>query len=376
MTVLLLAAFLLAQKPAEVVPSADELGVASGSTVPAPLMAQAERQPAGQPGSGEKDEEEDEPPTPSTPGGSRVSPPVPGPSATPPPPTRPSPTAPSPTTPSPASTARAQTLVSGAPLYNPNVAVHIVERKRFSDKGKHEIALFPAVGQLNGKFTQHFGTALNYTYHVHENFGFQLTPQWNWFNTESSFNKELIDKGRVEAQAATSLLLNWGVVGGVEVVPLYGKFAWYENSLLQYSLVINGGAGYADTRHQLKPKNDAGPATFGDTGNRFLGSIGGGFRVQFGDRFAARLEVRDLVYTARVDQVNGCDVEDLRVMDQDLRRGLDPSLSAVQSGCRAEAFAAATGRDKDVPLAFSLVREPTSDVLNLVSFYLGASFIF
>ena len=40
------------------------------------------------------------------------------------------------------------------------------------------------------------------------------------------------------------------------------------------------------------------PARFGDTGTKFLGPVGGGFRVQFGDSMAVRLEVRDLVYTA------------------------------------------------------------------------------
>src|SRR5262245_588368 len=48
----------------------------------------------------------------------------------------------------------AQELVSGAPLYNPNVSVHIVQRKAFADVGKREAVLFPAVPQANGKFTQ------------------------------------------------------------------------------------------------------------------------------------------------------------------------------------------------------------------------------
>jgi outer membrane beta-barrel protein len=277
-------------------------------------------------------------------------------------------------TPSPSASAEAQTLVSGAPLYNPNVAVHIVERKVFSDKGKHELALFPAVAQLNGKFTQHYGTALNYTYHLQENFALQITPQWNWFNTESAFNNELINTVGEEAQAATSLLLSWGVLGGVEVVPLYGKFAWYENSLLQYSVVINAGAGYGSTRHQLRPENkDVDPpieASFGDTGNRFLGSIGGGFRVQFGGRFAVRLEVRDLVYTARVDRVNGCDIDDFIAMQS----APDPTRASVKRGCRADKFG--TTDLADLTIAKSLVEDPTSDVLNLVSLYAGASFIF
>ncbi|HEY1088182.1 MAG TPA: hypothetical protein VGE37_10825, partial [Archangium sp.] len=37
-----------------------------------------------------------------------------------------------------AANAEAQRLVSGAPLFNPNVAVHIVEKKEFSDSRKTE----------------------------------------------------------------------------------------------------------------------------------------------------------------------------------------------------------------------------------------------
>src|SRR5437868_466224 len=51
----------------------------------------------------------------------------------------------------------AQELVSGAPLYNPNVAVHIVQHKPFADRGLRELVLYPAVPQANGKFTQHVG---------------------------------------------------------------------------------------------------------------------------------------------------------------------------------------------------------------------------
>src|SRR5262245_28112935 len=40
---------------------------------------------------------------------------------------------------------RSQELVSGAPLYNPNVAVHIVQHKPFADRGLSELVLYPAV---------------------------------------------------------------------------------------------------------------------------------------------------------------------------------------------------------------------------------------
>ena len=110
--------------------------------------------------------------------------------------------------------------VSGAPLSNPNVAVHIVEQKEFTDKWSREIALYPAAVQLNGEFTQHVGTFGAVTWHVREAFAFQLLGGGNWHSVESSFNASLVENYRVEAQAASSLLWTWGVFGGVEVEPL------------------------------------------------------------------------------------------------------------------------------------------------------------
>ena len=77
--------------------------------------------------------------------------------------------------------------------------------------------LYPVAMQVNGKFTQHFGTMGSFVYHLQENFGLQISGGYNWYNVESAFNGELVEKFRVEAQAATSLLWTWGVMGGVEV---------------------------------------------------------------------------------------------------------------------------------------------------------------
>ncbi len=272
-----------------------------------------------------------------------------------------------------------QTLVSGAPLYNPNVAVHIVEKKPFADRGKHEIILYPGAIQVNGKFTQHFGSALSYIYHLHENFGLQLMGQYNWYSRESGFNQELIDKVREEAQAATSLLLVWALQAGLEVTPIYGKFAFLDGSLAHFSLVISAGAGLGSTRHQLRPENPAGPATFGDTGLKFVGSVGAGFRVQFGARFALRVEVRDLAYTARVDRVNGCNSADLSAMAEQLRLGQPVTAAQVGQGCSVSSFSGfknGYNRSNDIPLALNLVSTPSSDVLNNLGLYAGLSVLF
>jgi outer membrane beta-barrel protein len=170
------------------------------------------------------------------------------------------------------------------------------------------------------------------------------------------------------------MLLVWGAQAGVEVTPLYGKLAWYEDSLAHFSIVLNGGAGIGMTKLQLKPENSAGPATFGDTGLKFLGSVGLGFRLQFGDRWAARIEVRDLVYTARVDRVNGCNFDDLTKMAAADTSNRDPAAVVASAPCRKETFAQ---NRTDITLAKDLVKPPpTSDVLNNVGVYAGFAFLF
>ncbi|WP_426751849.1 outer membrane beta-barrel domain-containing protein [Myxococcus sp. Y35] len=285
--------------------------------------------------------------------------------------------------------ARQQRLVNGAPLYNPNVSVHIVQKKRFADEGRHELTLYPATVQVNGKYTNHAGTAAHYTYHLQENFALQVMGQYNWYSNESDFNLELIDKVREQAQAASSLLLVWGAHAGVEVTPLYGKFAFLNNSLAQFSIVLSGGAGIGSTRHLIRPAvtNDVNgetfnvPARFGDTGTKFLGSVGGGFRLQFGESYALRVEVRDLIYTARVDRVDGCNLGDFEALEAARTTNQDFSTLNLSGSCRYEKFDGVDPKTKknyreDIILARDLVAEPSSSVLNNVSFYAGFSVLF
>lgn len=277
-------------------------------------------------------------------------------------------------------------LVSGAPLFNPNVAVHIVERKEHSDAKKLELVLYPATAQINGKFTQHFGTQGALVWHLHENFGLQITGGGNWYNEESALNTELADKVAATAQAATALLLTWGVMAGVEVTPIYGKFAFLDGTLAHFSIVVNGGAGVGGARLMLKQagrnNNQDSPATYGDMGLRFLTGIGIGFRLQLGERFALRLEVRDTVYTARADRVNGCNFDDLATMQKaaDGSQQLSTVASKVSGSCDWTKFdgtdSAGIKRSNDLTRAKNLVKDLSSDVINNVSLFLGASFLF
>jgi hypothetical protein len=123
------------------------------------------------------------------------------------------------------------------------------------------------------------------------------------------------------------------------------------------------------------------PARFGDTGTRFLGSVGGGFRIQFGDSYAMRLEVRDLVYTARVDRVDGCNLADFEELEA-ARAGNQPFAELqLSGGCQFQKFDGVDPETKknyreDIILGRDLVAEPSSDVLNNLSFYAGFSILF
>lgn len=259
-----------------------------------------------------------------------------------------------------------QALVAGAPLNNPNVKVHIVEQKPYADHGAIEITAYPAAIQVNGKFTQHFGVAGGFVWHLHENFGLMAMGVWNYSNRTSSFSDELLNKTATSAQSASSLLLVGAALAGVEATPFYGKFALFENHLIHFSIVLNGAAGAGSTRIGIKPENQAGPATYGETGYRFMAEVGGGFRVKLARYVTVRLEVRDILYSANVSAVNGCNLGDLTKLDMASRMGSAPV--GLGSGCNATAFA-----PNDIPLAKQLVANPSSDVLNNLGMYAGMS---
>src|SRR5207244_1137061 len=99
---------------------------------------------------------------------------------------------------------------------------------------------------------------------------------------------------------------------------------------------------------------------------------GGGIRVKFAQWFSVRLEVRDVLYSASVNQVNGCGRADLAAIDIAQKGGT--GSANVSSGCNDGSFKDASGKyTTDASIANSLVKNPSSDVLNNVGFYAGLS---
>jgi outer membrane beta-barrel protein len=190
---------------------------------------------------------------------------------------------------------------------SPNERISTVEKMGYSAAGKSDATLYPVAFQLNSKFTQTFGVAVAYNYAIQENFALQLNFGYNYFAGNTAFGNSLIEH-KVRAQGADALFLRGGATAGFEVAPVYGKFAFYEGNLVQFRFIVNAGAGAGKTEVQLTPTS---PIVYGDAGYRFLGNLGLGFRVLLNERVALRLEVRDLIYTARIDHINGCRLPDL-----------------------------------------------------------------
>ena len=262
-------------------------------------------------------------------------------------------------------------------LSDPNLQVHVVQQKPSPERGRHELTAYPVTAQVNGRFNQHFGSALSYTYHAHERLAVQLMPLYNWSAGDSSFTRELLSNTRSEASPSSSLLLRWGAVANVEVSPIYGKFAFYNRWMTQFSFVVSAGAGVGSTQHQLKPTNSEGPSTYGDTGTRLLGQVGAGFRVQFGDHFALRLEARDFFFASSLSQVNGCNVQDLQALEQGYEANSGAPLEGrvnVSHSCRATSFDGS--KASNLPSALKLLADPSSDILNILGFYAGVSYVF
>jgi outer membrane beta-barrel protein len=250
---------------------------------------------------------------------------------------------------------------------SPNERISTVERMKYTDAKKSEVILYPVALQMNSNFTSTFGFAVAYNYAIQENFALQLNFNYNYVAGNTAFGNSLIDQ-KVRPEGADALFLRGGATAGFEVAPIYGKFTFYEGSLVQFRFVVNAGAGVGLTQVQLTSPA-SGTVVDGDAGYRFLGNLGLGFRILLGDKVALRLEVRDLIYTARIDEINGCTLQQLQ-----------PAMNVPQggAGCDLNAFGAVGSNTRTTAInqATQLLKDNSSAVLNNLLLFAGVSYLF
>lgn len=267
-------------------------------------------------------------------------------------------------------------LEGRAEAESPNEAIHTVEKKAYTAANRFELTVYPGALQLNSKFTNSDGFGLAIGYAIQENFALQLLGFYNYIGGWSPLTGQLFDI-HARPLAADQLILQGGGIAAFEVAPIYGKFAFYEGALAQFRFVVNAGAGVGSTEVQLSgstSKYTTSDTSYGSTGLRFLGNLGAGFRILLGERLALRLEVRDILFTARVDSINGCNAKDLAI--------LGSTTAGVSSSCSTGNFsggttvAAVNQQSTARSVASSLLGDNSSDVVNDIVFFGGLSFLF
>lgn len=226
----------------------------------------------------------------------------------------------------------------------------------------HSVMLAPSV-QVNGKFTEHYGTTFNYALGS-EHWAATLTVQNNWVRRQHGFNRELMVKTRQVAQATTTVLMPWAVLAGFRLVPLKGSVG--ENGL-DFEGVVDVGAGYGARSLLLAPQSPF--ELEASLGGRPTGSGALGLGVRFADGLWLRAELRSLFGSSSVESVNGCSFESLDAIERTLRTGGSLMNTMVNQGCRVDSFTSPL----HVPLAMGAMRGEFSDTLFILSANLGLS---
>jgi outer membrane beta-barrel protein len=265
-------------------------------------------------------------------------------------------------------------------LADPDVQrVHVVEKRPFTEAGRWELSFFGAT-QVNPKFTLHTGGSVEIAYHIRENLAAQLGVTYFPLAVQSKLSEELLTKANEAPVTAEAFLLRGSAVVGLELMPIYGKLNIFDGKILRLGIYFNAGLGLAKTRLQLRPSTDDLGRTFGDTGFRPMAALGAGFRVFVSDRFTVRLELRDFAYSGYVSRVNGCNYAD--VTNIEASQGTATGLSA---GCDQNAFDQGNHLPGKTPAdritlnasgARELLKNPSAEVINNISFQGGVSWLF
>lgn len=248
--------------------------------------------------------------------------------------------------------------------------VHVVEKRPFTEAGRWELTGFLPV-QVNSKFTFHAGVAAELAYHIRENLAVQLGVGFLPIAYQSSLTEELVTKVHQQPLAANALLLQYDALAGLELMPVYGKITVFDGKILRLGFYLNAGVGAAKTKLQLRPANSDKGRSFGDTGFRPMGGLGAGFRVFIGESATVRLEIRDLVYSAYVSRVNGCNNADSRAI------ATSGKTATVTGSCNVSAFGDSDSDIKNnAAIAADQLHDPSADVINHIAFFGGFSYLF
>ncbi len=175
--------------------------------------------------------------------------------------------------------------------------IYAVQQEYVIKSGRFEIMPYFAL-TLNDQFVSHDAPGLALNYYLTQVLAVGVNGNWyQGLNADSDFNFQNRRAARIavplnEYQFSGDLNFTY--------VPMYGKFAGFGDFIFHYDAYVDGGVGVIRTR----------PIPVIDPDNRSFQwstlvnfDVGIGFRIFFNRWLAAVLEVRDLMYFEKIENL-------------------------------------------------------------------------
>lgn len=173
--------------------------------------------------------------------------------------------------------------------------IHIVQDKPVLQKGRME--LVPRLGlSINDPVRRAFRLGVGGNYHLSERLYAGALVEWSDFGGILGGPTDAFEEGRTQTRTtADAPVFNWGAGLEAGYVPIAGKFALFNSWLLYYDLGASLGGMWVNSESLALPVASSG---FGATASLVN-------RIFFNRWMALHLEVRDVVYFARLKGVAG-----------------------------------------------------------------------
>jgi len=151
---------------------------------------------------------------------------------------------------------------------------------------------------LNDQFVSHPGPGVGLNYWITQVLAIGVNgTYYQPFNNDSDFNFQTRRAARV---AVPLTEYQWGAAFNFTYVPIAGKFSGFADFIFQYDAYVIGGVGAISTRPI--PTIDPDNRSF-DWEPKLAFNAGIGLRVFFNRWFAVDLEVRDYIFSDKIEAI-------------------------------------------------------------------------
>ena len=169
---------------------------------------------------------------------------------------------------------------------------YVIKAQRFEIQPYFQIT-------LNDQFVSHDAPGLALNYYITQVLAVGVNGNWyDGLNADSAFNFQ----NRRAARIAVPLnIYRFSADLNFTYVPMYGKFAGFGDFIFHYDAYIDGGVGVIQTKPI--PIIDPDNRSFPDWNTLVNFDVGIGLRIFFNRWIAAILEVRDLIYSEKIESL-------------------------------------------------------------------------